>query len=160
MADTTARYGFPFQEATDPPDGASLGQDLAEAVEATIGDIEDRGKLFIERIRFTANGNFVKASYPDATLARVQVQGGGGAGGGSPATAAATVSAGGGGQGGSYAESYVDVATMAASVTVTVGAAGAAGSGASGGTGGTSSFGATVSAAGGIGGQAIGAGGT
>jgi hypothetical protein len=41
MADTTTRYGFPFQEATDPPDGAGLGQDLAEAVEASLGDVED-----------------------------------------------------------------------------------------------------------------------
>lgn len=41
MADTTTRYGFPFQEAGDPPDGAGLGQDLAEAVEASLGDVED-----------------------------------------------------------------------------------------------------------------------
>jgi hypothetical protein len=41
MADTTTRYGFPFQEAADPPDGAGVGQDLAEAVEASLGDVED-----------------------------------------------------------------------------------------------------------------------
>jgi hypothetical protein len=41
MADTTTRYGFPFQEATDPPDGAAVGQDLAEAVEASLGTVED-----------------------------------------------------------------------------------------------------------------------
>jgi hypothetical protein len=41
MADTTTRYGFPFQEATDPPDGASLGQDLAEAVDTALGTVED-----------------------------------------------------------------------------------------------------------------------
>jgi hypothetical protein len=42
MADTTAIYGWPYQEATDPPDGASLGQDLAEAIEATVDSIDDR----------------------------------------------------------------------------------------------------------------------
>src|SRR5690242_12273763 len=42
MADTTARYAWPFQEADDPPDGADLGQALAEAVETTVGGIDDR----------------------------------------------------------------------------------------------------------------------
>lgn len=37
MAGTTTRFGFPYQEAADPPDGASLGQDLAEAVETSLG---------------------------------------------------------------------------------------------------------------------------
>lgn len=41
MADTTARYGWPYQEAGDPPDGAGLGQDLAEAIETSVGAIED-----------------------------------------------------------------------------------------------------------------------
>jgi len=41
MADTTTRYDFPFQEATDPPDGASLGQELAEAVDTSLGTVED-----------------------------------------------------------------------------------------------------------------------
>lgn len=42
MADTTTIYGWPYQEATDPPDGASLGQDLAEAIETTVDGIDDR----------------------------------------------------------------------------------------------------------------------
>lgn len=41
MADVTTRYSFPYQEAADPPDGAGLGQDLAEAVETALGDVED-----------------------------------------------------------------------------------------------------------------------
>jgi hypothetical protein len=41
MADTTTRYGWPYQEASDPPDGAGLGQELAEDIEATVGGIED-----------------------------------------------------------------------------------------------------------------------
>ena len=42
MASTTTRYAFPYQEATDPPNGATLGQDLAEAVEDSLGDVDDR----------------------------------------------------------------------------------------------------------------------
>lgn len=42
MAGTTTRYGFPFQEVTDPPNGAGLGEDLAEAVEASLATIEDK----------------------------------------------------------------------------------------------------------------------
>jgi len=42
MADTTAIYGWPYQEPTDPPDGADLGKDLAEAIEATVDSIDDR----------------------------------------------------------------------------------------------------------------------
>jgi hypothetical protein len=41
MADVTPRYGFPYQEAGDPPDGASLGQDLAEAIDTALGTVED-----------------------------------------------------------------------------------------------------------------------
>lgn len=42
MADTTPVYGWPYQEASDPPDGATLGQALAEAIEATVDSIDDR----------------------------------------------------------------------------------------------------------------------
>jgi hypothetical protein len=42
MADTTTRYGWPYQEASDPPDGGALGQDLAEAVEISLGSVDDR----------------------------------------------------------------------------------------------------------------------
>lgn len=42
MADTTAIYGWPFQEVDDPPNGATLGQELAEAIEATVDSIDDR----------------------------------------------------------------------------------------------------------------------
>jgi len=36
MADTTPVYGFPYQELADAPNGALLGQDLAEAVETEL----------------------------------------------------------------------------------------------------------------------------
>jgi hypothetical protein len=120
----------------------------------------DRGLLLKEVVRFTASGTFTKANYPGATKVRVMVQGGGGAGGGGGATAAGQVSAVGGGQGGAYAESILDVASLASSVTVTVGAGGTGAAGAAGGNGNTSSFGAHVSAAGGSGGPFGGAGNT
>lgn len=160
MAGTTARYGFPYQEGTDPPDGASLGQDLAESVETSLGALADKGYMFLQQVRFTSSGTFTKASYPTARLARVRVVGGGGAGAGAPATAAATVAAGGGGQAGAYAESLLTVSGLASSVTVTRGAGGAGASGASGNNGATSSFGAHVVAGGGSGGTAGTAGGT
>ncbi|WP_433793932.1 hypothetical protein [Actinoplanes sp. CA-252034] len=50
MADTTTRYGFPFQEATDPPNGADLGQALAEAIEARVATIDDRVTAINARI--------------------------------------------------------------------------------------------------------------
>jgi hypothetical protein len=160
MADTTARYGFPYQEPTDPPDGAGLGQDLAQAVEDALGDLEDRGRLFLQQVRFTASGAFVKAGYPTARLARVRVQAAGGAGGGAPATGAGVVSCGNGGQAGAYAESLLDVSTLAASVTVTIGAAGTSAAGAAGSNGSPSSFGTHVVAGGGVGGAVVPAGGT
>jgi hypothetical protein len=42
MADATTRYSFPYQEATDAPNGPALGQDLAESVEASLGSVDDR----------------------------------------------------------------------------------------------------------------------
>lgn len=36
MASTTANYGWPYQDPTDPPDGASLGEDLAVAIDAQV----------------------------------------------------------------------------------------------------------------------------
>jgi hypothetical protein len=53
MPGTTAYFGFPFQESGDPPDGAALGQDLAEAVEDAlsqfIGELTfDRGVTELE----------------------------------------------------------------------------------------------------------------
>jgi hypothetical protein len=50
MADTTTRYGFPYQEAGDPPDGASLGQDLAEAVENSLGTLEDNAESRLDAV--------------------------------------------------------------------------------------------------------------
>jgi len=101
---------------------------------------------------FTSGATFSKATYPWLRAMRVKAQGGGGAGGGAGATGG-NYSVGSGGGGGGFAESFItDIAGLASSVTVTVGAGGSAVSGGTGGTGGTSSFGALVVAAGGTGG--------
>lgn len=105
-------------------------------------------------VTFTASGTFAKADYPWAKSVRVRVVGGGGGSGGCALTAAGETSAGGGGGGGGYAEKRIPVSALAASETVTVGAAGTAGgTGTSGGTGGTSSFGSHAVATGGAGGD-------
>lgn len=41
MADSTTRYSFPYLEPGDPPDIAGGLQDLAEAVETSLGSVED-----------------------------------------------------------------------------------------------------------------------
>ena len=100
----------------------------------------------------TAGGTWTKAANPDANWLRVRVIGGGGGGAGATSAAAQAIARG-GGAGGNYSESWVDVSTLGASTTVTVGAGGTAGAAANGagGTGGTSSFGAVVTALGGLG---------
>lgn len=39
MSAITPVYGWPFQQLPDPPDGASLGEDLALAIEATVASL-------------------------------------------------------------------------------------------------------------------------
>jgi hypothetical protein len=107
-----------------------------------------------QTLYLTANTTFTKATYPWLQYVKVKVQGGGGAGGGSQATSGGNHSAGGGGGGGGYAEKVVQVASLGASETVTVGVGGLGVSGGSGNDGGTSSFGAHAVALGGSGGAA------
>lgn len=160
MPDTTARYSLPFQEAGDAPDGPNLGEDLATAVDTALGGVEDKldaGYSFMRRQVFTSSGSYAKATdvAAGARKLRVMVQGAGGGSGGCQTNPVGQNSAGGGGAGGGYAESWLDVSALGASVTVTVGAGGTAGgTGGTGsaGTGGTSSFGASVVAGGGGGG--------
>jgi hypothetical protein len=111
-------------------------------------------------VRFTSSGTFSKATYPWATRVKVMVQGAGGAGGGATTTGGSQSSCGGGGAGGGYAESWLDVSSLASSETVTVGTGGASSSGAAGGNGTNTSFGSLVSATGGLGGAIMGASGT
>ena len=97
---------------------------------------------------FTSSGNFTVPA--GVTTVRAHVLGGGGGGGGGNASYAAA----GGGSGG-YACGTFTV-TPGEVVAVTVGAGGAGG-GNPGGSGGTSSFGALISASGGLGGAGAGA---
>lgn len=107
---------------------------------------------------YTAASTFTKATYPTASGIRVRVVGGGGGGAGTVSTTSSQGAAGGGGQSGGYTEGWIPISSLAASETVTVGAAGAGASGTSSGTsGGTSSFGAWATAPGGSGGNGPGA---
>lgn len=98
--------------------------------------------------RFTANGTYTPT--PGTRSIIVEAVGGGGAGGGAVATIAGQYSVGGGGGSGAYSKGRLTSGFAGASVVV--GAAGAALSGATGGAGGTSSFGALITATGGLGG--------
>lgn len=103
---------------------------------------------------FTTSGTFDKSTLPSYTqFVTVWVVGGGGGGGGAPTTSAGQYSSSAGGSAGGFSIRRIDVASLGASETVTVGNGGNGGSGASNGaTGGTSSFGAFCSATGGSGG--------
>jgi hypothetical protein len=106
-------------------------------------------------LRFTSSGTFTKATYPWLRAIKVKCQGAGGGGGGINSTGSNEIAIGSGGSGGVYSESFItDIAGLATSVTVTVGAGGAGGFAGStnGSTGGASSFGSLVSANGGFGG--------
>lgn len=117
------------------------------------------GRLGIQQmLAFTAPGtfSFTKATYPNLARVLVRVQGAGGGSGGSSSAVSQTIARE-GGSGGGYSESIIQVASLGASETITVGAGGVAGSAANGagGDGGGSSFGGFVIAAGGLGGQAV-----
>jgi hypothetical protein len=153
MANTTSRYGWPYQELTDAPNGAAVGQDLAQAVEATVGGIhDDLNGLNPAPVRtvYTASTTWNKPA--GAIRVMVDVVGGGGAGGGAAATAAGQWSHGDGGGGGEYASGIFAANTLGASEAITIGAGGTAGTGAGTG-GGTTSFGAHITALGGGAGQ-------
>ncbi|AMD42772.1 hypothetical protein SEA_XKCD426_31 [Streptomyces phage Xkcd426] len=102
-----------------------------------------------------AGSSWDKASNPNAKWLRVRVYGGGGGGAGATSAAAQAIARP-GGAGGNYSESWLDVSTLPASVTITVGSGGSGGVAANGagGVGGTSSFGTFVTALGGNGASA------
>jgi hypothetical protein len=112
------------------------------------------GYRYLNTVYYTSSGTFSKASYPGLRAIRVKVVAGGGSGGGAGTTTAGQVSGSGGGGGGAYAESFItDIAGLASSITVTVGAGATGVTGnVSGNTGGSSSFGTAVVCAGGTGG--------
>ncbi len=126
---------------------------ISAAMATSVQNALTSGQFGLRQIvQFTTSGTFTKATYPWLRAIRVICVGGGGGGGGSSATAAGQASAGGGGGSGAYSESFItNIAGLAASVAVTVGAGGAANSAAGGGNGAQSSFGALVTAPGGFG---------
>lgn len=101
---------------------------------------------------FTSSGTYTPT--PGTSYVIVEVQGAGGGGGGAPATGASQFGAGGGGGGGGYARKKITSGFSGA--TLTVGASGSGNSGATGSPGGSTSFGALVSATGGLGGTSAG----
>ena len=119
-----------------------------------------RGYMLVSRSVYTSSpAAFTKATYPWLRAIKVICVGGGGGAGGAAATAAAQVALGQAGAGGAYAETFItNIAGLAASETLTVGAGGTAGAaGANGGTGGDTSFGTWCVAKGGTLGAAGGA---
>jgi hypothetical protein len=133
---------------------ASSGYLLKTDAASTYATIAN-GYRFNQRIIYETPGTFTfsKSSYPWLRAIKVCVQGAGGGGGGAKPTTGNQQSVGDGGGGGAYGEAFItDIAGLASSVTVTVGAGGTAGTtSANGGAGGSSSFG-TYSAGGGGGG--------
>jgi hypothetical protein len=96
----------------------------------------------------TATGTYTPTTGTNSVI--VDLIGGGGAGGGTPATSSTQNAAGSGGGSGAWARGRIT--SGFSGVTVTIGGAGTGVSGANGNTGGQSSFGALITAPGGIGG--------
>jgi hypothetical protein len=142
----------PTPTAGDDDTSVATTEFVQGEIATAIGDFGLR-----QIVKFTANGTFTKATYPWLRYVRVRLVGGGGAGGGSSAHTNAQVSGGSGGAGGGYSEKVIDVDTLGANETVTIGAGGTAVTGAGGGGGGTTSFGTHLQATGGAGGTLAGA---
>lgn len=123
---------------------SSLGEfdpAVQNALSADVAALQ-AGYRFVERVVYTSSGSFTKASYPYLRMLRVIVQGAGGAGGG--ITSASTVQGRCGGGAGGYAEKRItDIAGLAASETITIGAAATGGTGTGPDGGASSAFGVT-----------------
>lgn len=173
---TTITQTAPFTAAAGAPivvrSAASLPATAVEGARARTLDTDlnyewdgagwapvDNGFEYRRSLTFTASGTFSKASYPWLRAVRVRIQAAGGGSGGCAATGAGQFSMGGSGGGGVYVERMVtDIAGLAASETLTVGAAGAAGAaGANAGGAAADSAGFGMTAGGGLGGGGGGA---
>lgn len=146
--------GVKFASSPTTVAGAATDQVVTPAgLKAAMNDASN-GYRLRQTLYLTSGTTFSKASYPWLRAIKVMLVGGGGGGGGAAATSASMQSFGQGGGGAGYAEAFItNIAGLAASVTVTVGAGGSATSGSAGGAGGASSFGSLVAADGGAGGS-------
>ncbi|WP_250538167.1 MULTISPECIES: hypothetical protein [unclassified Caballeronia] len=106
------------------------------------------------RVTSYTGGTFTWNKGAGTTAIRVRVQGPGGSGGGAPATGSGQVSIGSGGSSGSYGEGFFTTFPSSVTVTAPVGPSGTVG--AVGTNGSTASFGALISAPGGLGGSKAG----
>lgn len=91
---------------------------------------------------FTTSGAFVKANFPGLKAVRMRLVGGAGAGGAGITTGASQGAAGGCGGGAQTCEAIIPVASLPASVTITIGAGGSAPAG----NGGDTTFGSLITA--------------
>jgi hypothetical protein len=156
--------GSPAAPST-PANAISLATVMVVALDTTIvnADITDTrtymptttGGRYLQTVHYTSSATFTKSDYPYIYGVIVEIQGGGGGGGGAATTAASEAAVGAGGGGGGYSKKWIPAASLAATTSVTVGAAGSAASAGAntGGTGGTTSFAAHCTAAGGVGGE-------
>ena len=123
--------------------------------------LPSNGYQYVDTVYFNSTGTFSKATYPWLRAVKVTTVGGGGGSAGCGTTTASQVKIGRAGGGSATAERFIEASTLAASVSVAVGAAGAAGAAGDndGGDGGRSSFALgtayEVSANGGVGGQLL-----
>lgn len=126
------------------PAGGNISVGDSTTTMTVNGELVARGYRLVSRIEHTSSpAPFVKADYPWLRAIRVICVGGGGGGGGAALTAAAQNAIGQAGCGAYTAETFItDIASLAASETLTVGVGGnAGGAGAAGGVGGNTSFG-------------------
>lgn len=137
--------------ATQSQHALQLGQATGRLLRTTIYTINaGTQQVSVDGGSFSSTGATTFTPLALTSAVEVEVVGGGAAGGGAQATSGTNVSLGPGGGSGAYGRGRFSSGFSGA--TITVGAAGAGASGVAGGNGGVSSFGALLSAPGGIGG--------
>lgn len=151
-----------YMYAEDDPispfsDFMNLGQDsisdalaaLSTALDGRLDILEAGTGTVPTMLALQTSGTWTKPAHLLAI--RVRMVGGGGAGGGANSTIANNASMGGCGSSGSYSEAWFPASALPSSVSVTVGAGGTGVSNGTGNAGGASSFGAFLTAPGGLG---------
>jgi hypothetical protein len=147
----TTPSGYYFADGSTPMSAEDISAAEATASENVFNSFQTGNYFFRQTLYLTTSTTFVKANYPWLRAIRVKCQAGGGSGGGCTAISSGQVAAGKSAAGGVYSESFItNIAALAASVPVTVGAGGAVTPAPQVGlNGGDSSFGSLVVAQGG-----------